>query len=163
MEIVPPKRGLDQVVIEETGSPGDEKMPTAHATHVLVELGHDGVEVGAANLFGARRQIGSRLGSRLIHRTTSLRAKNASARPSAARHSIPRSVIIARKVSSRNHGRDLWLGNPSRMARTLRSATSPGRCTKAFGWPRSPSYLGISYSSIRWSRKALRVSSATVR
>ena len=43
------------------------------------------------------------------------------------------------------------------------TACSALRGTNTFGRPRSASYLGISYSRIRWSRKVFQVSSATVR
>ena len=47
----------------------------------------------------------------------------------------------------------------SRSRRSFSSTIGSSSGTKTFGAPRSPSYFGISYSRIRWSRNVFQVSS----
>src|SRR4029450_7854297 len=97
------------------------------------------------------------------HQRTSLRAQNASAKRPGPPDSTPRSRSRAQKVSSLNQERPAWLGKPLRSSSILRWQRSGSRGTNRLGWPRSPSYLGISYSKTRWPRKVFQVSSATSR
>jgi hypothetical protein len=43
----------------------------------------------------------------------------------------------------------------------LRSRVRAGRSAKKFGDPKSPSYFGISYSRMKWSRQVFQVRSET--
>ena len=90
--------------------------------------------------------------------------RSASASRSATRDSIPRSRSSARKRSSSNHGLPALRGEAleQRLDLAARDARRRGGRTRS-GEPRSPSYFGISYSRIRWSRKVFQVSSATSR
>ena len=54
-------------------------------------------------------------------------------------------------------------GTASMISRAFSRASSSGTGTKTFGAPRSPSYFGISYSRMRWSRHVFQVSSQTSR
>ena len=54
-------------------------------------------------------------------------------------------------------------GTPSTTSRAFSPASSSEIGTKTLGAPRSPSYFGISYSRMRWSRHVFQVSSQTSR
>src|SRR5690606_10785463 len=91
--------------------------------------------------------------------STALRASNPSAYPVGEAHSMPRSRTSPRNVSGVNQRLLRCDAKTSIRWATLVRQTSSSSGTYTFGVSRSPSYLGISYSSTRWSRNVFHVSS----
>src|SRR5215475_1776900 len=86
---------------------------------------------------------------------TTLRTVNASAH--GALHSMPRRRRVASNVDARNQERFDWLGNAASTWSTFRRAIASVSGTYRLGGASSPSYLGTSYSRIRWSRQVFQV------
>ena len=120
------------------------------------------------------RSSGMRRSGITLHAVDARRSHRARRRASGSR--TPRRARSARSTPCRavaGSATEQVLGEPvlrraawrsaSRSSSTLRCAIASLRWTNTFGAPRSPSYFGISYSRIRWSRNVFHVSSQASR
>ena len=117
------------------------------------------------SLFGRRQPRSRRPGWRRGHGAScSFRQRERLGEPLGALASMPRRRMRPRKMSSSNQCLPAWLGKvPMQQLDLLVARRDSSSGTKTFGDPRSPSYFGISYSRIRWSRNVFQVSSQTSR
>src|SRR5271156_1376956 len=117
----------------------------SEATARLVEVIHTLVVIIKTFMVDGKCPPRGSFHSSAFHISVTLCAKNASAKRSDARHSIPLSRANPRNVSASNHCFERWLPKCEINRSILRWSILNDKGIYRLGWPMSPSHFGISY------------------